>query len=238
LPSVLDLPHNYVSPQYAVLRHGGGGRPVSLVCAAVKVSNPAARGLLDVLPEVLAVDTADAGRPAGGATLMAIPALLDVVAAETRQPGPGSEAVVTRVCDILLITAIRNWLDTDPAARTGWLGALRDPRIGQAVALIHREPERPWTVAELASTVAMSRSAFAARFREVVGRGPVDYLTGWRMQLATDLLADEGLTVAVVADRLGYASEAAFSRAYRRHLGRPPGSVRRGRSGTRERVPV
>lgn len=236
LPSVLDLPQDYISPQYAILRHGGGGRPIRMVCAAVKVANPAARGLLDVLPEVLVVDPS-AARPAGAsgdivppaATLDAVPALLEIVAAETSHPAPGGEAVVTRVCDILTITAIRTWLDTDPSARTGWLGALRDPRIGRAVALIHREPERPWTVADLAGAVAMSRSAFAARFREVVGRGPIEYLTGWRMRVATDLLAEEQLTVASVAERLGYASEAAFSRAYRRHTGTPPGAVRRGR---------
>jgi AraC-like DNA-binding protein len=227
LPSVLDLPHDHISPQYAILRHGGGGEPASLVCAAVRVANPSARGLLDVLPEVLVVDPATAGRAGAAPTLAALPALLDMVAAETRRPAPGSEAVVTRVCDILAITAIRTWLDTDPSARTGWLGALRDPRIGQAVALIHREPERPWTVAELADAVAMSRSAFAARFREMVGRSPVRYLTGWRMRVATDLLAEEQLTVARVAERLGYASEAAFSRAYRRHTGMAPGEVRR-----------
>lgn len=231
LPSVLDLPHDYISPQYAILRHGGGGRSADLVCAAVKVSNPAAKGLLDVLPEVLVVDPPApgwAGRGGRGSTLAALPALLDIVAAETSHPGPGSEAVVTRVCDILAITAVRTWLENDPSARTGWLGALRDPSIGQAVALIHREPERPWTVASLAAAVAMSRSAFAARFREVVGEGPVQYLTGWRMRVASDLLAAEGLTVARVAERLGYASEAAFSRAYRRHTGRTPGSVRAG----------
>lgn len=219
---VMDLPHAYLSPNYAVLRHGGGGVQVDLICGAVRLAHPAARSLIDVLPEVIHVDSSTSRR-----ALEFLPSVVGMIAAETAEPRPGGEAVVTRLCDILVISAIRSWLDTDPAARTGWLGALQDPQIGHAVALIHREPEHDWTVADLAATVAMSRSAFSARFSGLVGEGPMQYVTRWRMHVATDLLREEHLTVAVAAERLGYASEAAFSRAYKRTTGTPPGVVRR-----------
>ena len=219
---VMDLPHDYLSPQYAILRHGGGGERVDLICGAVRFAHPAARNLVEVLPEVINVEAS-----AGGRSLTWLPTVLEMIAAETAAPRPGGEAVVTRLCDILVISAVRSWLDSEPAARTGWVGALRDPQIGQAVALIHREPERTWTVAGLAATVAMSRSAFSARFAELVGEGPMAYVTRWRMHVATDLLREEGLTVAAVAERLGYGSEAAFSRAFKRKVGVAPGAVRR-----------
>ena len=219
---VMDLPHEYLSPSYAILRHGGGGGRVDLICGAVRLAHPAARNLIEVLPEVIHVDPSTGRR-----ALEWLPSVLGMIAAETAEPQPGSEAVVTRLCDILVISAIRSWLDTDPAAKTGWLGALQDPQIGRAVALIHREPQREWTVADLAATVAMSRSAFSARFSELVGEGPMQYVTRWRMHVATDLLREEQLTVARVAEHLGYASEAAFSRAYKRTTGTPPGAIRR-----------
>ncbi|NNE10720.1 MAG: AraC family transcriptional regulator [Ilumatobacter sp.] len=219
---VMELPHEYLSPHYAVLRHGGDGERTDLVCGAVRLAHPAARDLLAVLPPAIRVDPSTDRR-----ALEWLPGILGMIAAETAEPRPGGEAVVTRLCDILVISAIRSWIDTDPAARTGWLGALHDPQIGRAVALVHRHPERDWTVAELASTVAMSRSAFAARFKELVGDGPMRYVTRWRMNVATDLLREEGLTVAQAGARLGYASEAAFSRAYRRTTGTAPGAVRR-----------
>lgn len=219
---VMELPHDYISENYAILRHGGGGPRVDLICGAVRLAHPAARNLLAVLPEVIHVDPSTNGR-----SLRQLPVLLDMIGAESAAPRPGSEAVVTRLCDILVISAIRSWLDADPAARTGWLGALQDPQIGPAIASIHRRPGHDWTVAELAATVAMSRSAFSARFTELVGEGPMQYVTRWRMHVATDLLRDEQRSVAAVAERLGYSSEAAFGRAYKRTTGTPPGAVRR-----------
>jgi AraC-like DNA-binding protein len=135
--------------------------------------------------------------------------------------------VITRLADILVVQAIRAWLETDPAAQTGWLGALQDKQVGRAIALIHREPERPWTVDSLARELAMSRSAFAARFTELVGEPVMQYVARWRMQVALGALRDEGVTVAELARRLGYRSEAAFARAFKRVIGVPPGAVRR-----------
>ena len=152
---------------------------------------------------------------------------LGLMAAEAREPRPGGEAVITRLGDILVIQAIRSWIETDPAARTGWLGALQDPQIGRAMALIHRDPARAWTVASLADELAMSRSAFAARFTELVDEPAMQYVTRWRMHVALTSLQDEGATVAELAGRLGYRSEAAFARAFKRVVGSPPGAVKR-----------
>ena len=152
---------------------------------------------------------------------------LRLMAVEARELRPGGEAVITRLGDILVVQAIRSWLETDAAARTGWLGALQDRQIGRALALIHREPSRAWTVASLADELAMSRSAFAARFTELVDEPVMQYVTRWRMQVAVNSLKEEGATVAELANRLGYRSEAAFARAFKRVVGVPPGAVKR-----------
>ncbi|MFL5309636.1 MAG: helix-turn-helix transcriptional regulator, partial [Myxococcales bacterium] len=127
---------------------------------------------------------------------------------------------------------------TDEAARTGWLGALRDPQIGRAIALVHQHPERDWTLSSLAGSVAMSRSVFAARFTELVGEPAMHYVARWRMHVALDWLKEDGAGVGELAGRLGYRSEAAFSRAFKRFIGAPPSAVRRQRRPHREISPA
>jgi AraC-like DNA-binding protein len=183
----------------------------------VRFDHPAARNLIDILPPVIRL-AADAGW---------MQTTLALMAAEARELRPGGEAVITRLGDILVIQAIRAWIRTDPSARTGWLGALQDPQIGRAITLIHRDPARDWTVASLAAELAMSRSAFSARFSELVGEPAMQYVTRWRMHVGLHALKDEGATVGELADRLGYRSEAAFARAFKRVMGTPPGAARR-----------
>ncbi|MGI9645287.1 MAG: AraC family transcriptional regulator, partial [Ilumatobacteraceae bacterium] len=221
-PNIFDIEHDYITPQYAILRHGGGGEQVNMICGGVRFGHPAARSLVRMLPAMIHVDATT-----GRTEWQWLPTLLALMAAETSETRPGGEAVVTRLSDVLVIQAIRSWIATDPAARPGWLGALQDPRIGHAIAMIHREPERDWSVASLAREVAMSRSSFSARFSELVGESAMQYVTRWRMQLAVDLLGEGELPIAAIADRLGYGSEAAFSRAFKRTMGEPPGAARR-----------
>jgi len=221
-PDILDLPLEQLSDRYELIRHGGGGAPTTLICGAVRFGHPAARTMLGILPRLVTVD-ASAGPRAEW-----MHSAFGLMAAEARAFKPGGEAVITRLADILVIQAIRTWIETDPAARTGWLGALRDRHIGRALALIHREPARPWTLATLASELAMSRSAFAARFTELVGEPAMQYVARWRMHLAEHALRTEGATVGELADRYGYRSEAAFARAFKRVTGVAPGGVRRG----------
>ena len=147
---------------------------------------------------------------------------------------PGGETVITRLADILVIQAIRSWISRDPVAQTGWLGALRDKQIGRAIALIHRDPERSFTLGSLAGAVGMSRSAFAARFTTLVGEPAMRYAARWKMHAAQMWLKEGDAALAEVARRLGYESEAAFSRAFKRLMGVTPGSVRRGGGVKRE----
>lgn len=151
------------------------------------------------------------------------------MADEARVLKPGGEEIITRLADILVIQVIRAWIMETPAAKTGWLGALQDPQIGHAPLCIHRDPGRAWSITSLASEVAMSRSAFAARFTDLVGEPPMHYVTRWQMYLALTWLKEEEAPLVDVAERLGYQSEAAFSRAFKRHIGVPPGAARRKR---------
>jgi AraC-like DNA-binding protein len=220
-PGVLELDREEISERYEILRHGGGGAPTTLICGAVRFDHPAARNLVEILPSIMHLEAASAPQ------LDWMQSTLRLMAVEAHELRPGSEAVITRLGDILVIQAIRSWLETDPAAKTGWLGALQDKQIGRAIALIHRDPARNWTVASLADELAMSRSAFAARFTELVDEPAMQYVTRWRMQVAVSALRNDGATVGELASRLGYRSEAAFARAFKRVIGIPPGAVKR-----------
>jgi AraC-like DNA-binding protein len=221
VPGIMELDREQPSDRYEILRHGEGGAPTTLICGAVRFDHPAARNLVGILPEIIMVEASDTPRASW------MQSAFRLMAIEAREFQPGGEAVITRLADILVIQAIRAWIETAPAARMGWLGALQDRQIGRALALIHREPARAWTVATLAEELAMSRSAFAARFTELVNEPAMQYVTRWRMQIAQSALEAEGATVAELADRLGYRSEAAFARAFKRVIGVPPGAVRR-----------
>lgn len=220
-PEVFTLPHDYYSDQYAVLRHGGGGARTQVVCGGIRFDHPAATHLVNALPPIIHIEGARSTRADW------LPATLELMAEETRQILPGSEAVVSRLCDIVVMQAIRTWIERDAAAQTGWLAALRDEQVGAAIARIHAAPAHDWTVAALADEVAMSRSAFAARFTELVGESAMRYVTRWRMHIAFDLLQSGEATVAVTAHRVGYESEAAFSRAFKRVIGVSPGTASR-----------
>ena len=218
---LFDLPREQVSERYEILRHGGGGAATNLVCGAVRFDHPAAHHLIKILPSLISVEAWNSSQ------MDWIQSLLRFMAAEAKELRPGGETVITRLADILVIQAIRLWIAQDPSAQTGWLGALQDNQVGRAITLIHRNPARTWTVASLATEVAMSRSAFAARFNELVGEPPMHYVARWRMHVALASLKEDGATLGELAMRLGYQSEAAFSRAFKRFIGVSPGSVRR-----------
>lgn len=222
-PVVYDLPHDYVTDNYAILRHGGGGKEARIVCGGVRIEHPAARQLVQCLPPVIHVAASPSLRRRWHDSL------LESIAEETANPRPGSEAIVSRLCDIVVIQAIRHWIETDPGAAAGWLGALHDVQIGAAIAAIHRRPEHDWSVASLADEVAMSRSAFAARFTSLVGEPAMTYVARWRMHLALEALEKTDDTVAAIGAGLGYASEAAFSRAFKRVMGVSARAARAGR---------
>jgi AraC-like DNA-binding protein len=222
VPWVDELDREYVSDRYEILRHGGGGERTEMMCCAVTMDHPAGRNLVALLPQFIHVKSG-----AGPPSAEWLRSTLELMSAEAGDLRPGGETVVTRLADILLVQAIRSWLESDPAAQSGWLGALRDQQIGRAIALIQQDPARDWTVSSLAREIAMSRSSFAARFTQLVGEPAMQYLARWRMHVAVSSLQEEGATVAELALRLGYRSEAAFSRAFKRVIGVPPGAVKR-----------
>ncbi|GAA4975884.1 AraC family transcriptional regulator [Pseudonocardia tropica] len=218
-PDIRSIPHPMLDGRYALLRHGGDGPVTRMVCGAVRFSHPAAGDLVASLPDLVRVEPSPIGDR--------VQDTLRLLAAEVEHGGPGSDAVITRLADVLVLQAVRGTLRADAATRTGWLGALADDRIGRALAAVHREPDRDWTVAALAATAAMSRSAFSARFTELVGESAMGYVTRWRMQAAAEFLSGGSGTVAQAAHRFGYRSEAAFARAFSRVVGEPAGRVRR-----------
>ncbi len=221
------------SERYYILRYEGGGPSTRLICGEVRFDHPAARNLLELLPRVIHVQASSSPQ------MDWMQSTLRLMAAEAMELRPGGETVITRLADILVIQAIRSWIQEDPTAQKGWLGALQDNQMGRAIMLIHRDPDHPWTVASLASKVAMSRSAFAARFTELVGEPAMHYVARWRMHLALTWLNEDRVTLAELASRLGYQSEAAFSRAFKRFNGLSPGAVRRNGEATRDaRTPV
>jgi len=219
---LFDLPRAEVGERYEVLRHGGDGKPTQLICGAVRFEQPAARQLVALLPRSIVIEAAQLPQRQW------MQDTLRFMADEAGQLRPGGETIVTRLADILVIQAIRAWIERDPAAQGGWLGALRDRQIGRALTLVHADPARDWSLATLASAAAMSRSAFAARFSALVGMPAMQYVTRLRMHTAMAELREHGRSVGALAERLGYDSEAAFSRAFKRHTGLSPGAVRRG----------
>lgn len=220
-----DLPIERVSPRYEVLTHGGGGESTTLICGAVRIDHPAARDLVELLPDLIHIRTWNTPNAEW------MHSTLRLMAAEAGSRQPGGETVVTRLADILVIQAIRAWLLEHPESRRGWLGALGDERIGPALRLIHRDPSRDWTVASLAESVAMSRSSFSARFTELVGESAMQYVTRWRMHVASTWLRETEMTAAECGAKLGYHSEPAFSRAFKRVIKMPPGEWKRSQVG-------
>lgn len=218
---LFDLPREQISERYEILRHGQGGATASLICGTVRFDHPAAHQLVQLLPKLICIDAWQSHQ------MEWLQSLLRLMATEARELRPGGETIITRLADILVIQAIRSWMAEDPLAQTGWLGALQDKQIGYAILLIQRDPGRAWTVASLANEVAMSRSAFAARFKELVGESPMQYITRWRMNVALTWLKEEDVSLGELANRLGYQSEAAFSRAFKRFIGVSPGIARR-----------
>ncbi|GGN30243.1 AraC family transcriptional regulator [Lentzea pudingi] len=194
----------------------GDGLPGATVMlrAAFELHSVVGDRLLALLPPPAVV-------PAGPRT----GAALDLLAAEMSRDEPGQDAVLNRLLDLVLVLALRAWC-AESATMPAWCRALGDAAIGEALRLLHAEPARRWTVAELATKVGLSRAAFAARFTALVGEPPITYLTAWRMTLAADLLRDTDETIAAVAHTAGYMDAFAFSAAFKRACGVSPSTWR------------
>jgi AraC-like DNA-binding protein len=215
-----DFPLDQIGETTYRLRAGGDGRRALLFCCSVNFEDPTIHPLLELMPVALVV----CGAASDDATL---PLLLETMSEEVVAQRVGAATMLTRLADVVITRVIRAWVEAQCANPTGWLAAIRDPNIGRALAAIHRHPGDPWSVESLADVARASRSMFSERFTSVVGMPPGRYLARWRMHVASGWLRNERLSVAEVAERLGYESEASFSRAFKRHVGVPPSALRR-----------
>jgi AraC-like DNA-binding protein len=209
----------------AVLRHGAGGDVTNLLCGAFEFESPHAQSFLAILPGWIRVKKDERH---GNEWLDSTARFLT---RETQHPEIGAATIVTSLIDVLLVEAVRTWLRQQPPGAAGWLGALRDPSIGAALGLIHQAPQKQWTVPALSAAVGLSRSPFAAKFTALVGQSPMAYLKRWRLQRAAALLRHQPVALSAVAERVGYESTPAFSRAFRRVFGVSPGRYRFAGSG-------
>jgi AraC-like DNA-binding protein len=219
LTRLVHLDYNPQRGYEVVDREGEGPKPL-LLCGAFHFDYPHDFPLLQRLPKLIHIPGAQ-GRLAPG-----FAEIVRLIARESAFRQPGAEVVLNRLTELLFIQVIRLWIVQQAEASVGWVGALRDQPISAALGLIHQSPERRWTVKELAEAAGLSRSAFSARFSELVGEPPLTYLTRWRMLRATRLLKNE-VRMETIAELLGYESEAAFRKAFKREIGLPPAQYRR-----------
>ena len=216
-------------PDFIRLRHGGGGAVTRFVCGYLACSRSVVRPLIEALPRVLRIPIGD------GSASALVRDLLRVGVQESSESRPGAGSILTKLSELLFVEALRRYVEALPPEVTGWLAGVRDPQVGRALALVHAEPGRAWTVDDLARSVALSRSALAERFTALVGEPPMQYLMRWRLALAARMLRSGPEAIGRVAERSGYESEAAFSRAFKREFGVPPATWRRNkRAGATE----
>ena len=209
-------------------RLDGGGRDRStIVCGFLGLDATPFNPLLAALPRVLRVPGSTLGADSWVTTF------LRVVVAESNQRRPGGEAVLERMSEMLFVEVLRRHIDTLPPEQTGWLAGMRDPVVGRALSLLHDRPGEPWTLDRLGEEAGISRSSLHERFVHFIGQPPMQYLTRWRMQVASGLLRDTSAKLVEVSLAAGYESEAAFSRAFKREVGVSPGAWRREKRGAR-----
>jgi len=202
-----------------VLRHGGDGPGSQLVGGFFSFEGSQLPAVMSALPALIHIPRGDAGTPPW------LAAISRFLVAEARQPDPGSSLMISRLIDLLVIRTLRSWAAIE-ANHMGWLGGLGEERIGRVLNAMHADPFRRWTVQSLAEIARMSRSIFAERFTAAVGEPPLRYLSRWRLTIAADLLRSGGLKVTEAAYRCGYASDAAFSRAFKAHFGYAPSEAK------------
>lgn len=204
----------------------GGASDVRLICGFFTCDVLPFNPLLNALPHFMHF-----GRKTSAASNGMLEQFIRLAAAETSNKRAGGQSILNRLSELMFVEAIRVHMGSLAAKNTGWLAGLQDPLVGRALGLLHSRPAHPWTLDDLAAKAGTSRSALADRFTTVTGYPPIQYLTRWRMQLAAKRLADSGTKVAAIAQEVGYDSEAAFSRAFKKFSGRSPSEWRSGREG-------
>ena len=213
--------HEVLARRPRVLAYGGGGTTTKLVCGYLACDARLARMLLAGLPPVLKV--AVRGSNAG----IWLEASLRYALAEARSPRPGGQGVLAKLAEVLFIEVLRIHMNEQAEGRIGWLAGVSDRIVGAALRALHADPAKLWTLEDLARTAGTSRSVLAERFVQLVGQTPMQYLAQWRMLLASNLLARSNAPLARIAEEVGYQTDTAFSRAFRREYGMPPAAWRK-----------
>ncbi|CAG1004856.1 HTH-type transcriptional regulator MtrA [Burkholderiales bacterium] len=202
---------------------GGGASGAQVVCGFLGCDARPFNPLVAALPRMIHV-------PGAAERDSWITEFVRIAVAEASDKRPGGEAMLERLSEMMFVGVLRRYLEALAPGQTGWLAGLRDRFVGRALALLHEQPTRKWTIEELGESVGLSRSALHDRFVELVGQPPIQYLAQWRMQLASRKLVESTMNVAAIAQEVGYESEAAFNRAFRRTVGMPPAAWRRARA--------
>jgi AraC-like DNA-binding protein len=218
-PELYDRPEAQLP--VAIERHGGGTERVALICGFLGCDARPFNPLIATLPRVIHL------RATPEDTV--IRALVELALDESNARRAGGEVVLSHLSEVLFVEVVRRYLATLPPDQRGWLAGLRDEQVGRALGRLHDRPAHPWSLDELARAVGVSRSVLAERFAQFVGLPPMGYLAQWRMQLAATLLSTTAAGLAEVAERVGYGSEAAFSRAFKRLVGVAPAVWRQGK---------
>ena len=206
------------------IHHGGTGARTRMVCGFIGCDRAEGNPVLSTLPPLIKLDVEQ-----GGAAEW-IRSTFQYAAEEIAAGHPGSATVLAKLSELLFVEAVRRYAAALPESQTGWLAGLRDPYVARALALLHRDIARPWNVDHLGREVGLSRSALADRFIRLIGVPPMHYLAGWRMEVATQKLRNTSASLAQVAETVGYSSEAAFSRAFKKSFGTAPATWRRSNS--------
>lgn len=203
-----------------VAHYGGGGAPTTIVCGSLSFDRASLKPITQLLPRFILVK-------ADQARTLALHTTMQALASEMIDQVPGSEIVANRLAEVLFIQILRAHIASAPELNRGWLRAIFDPQMGTALSAVHANVDAPWTVESMAASAGMSRSAFAARFKEILGQTPLEYVTEWRMQKAIGILKQRDKKLPDVARLVGYESDAAFSKAFKRVVGTNPGEYLR-----------
>ena len=212
---------DFAIPDLGGPRIGGDGAATVVVCGWFAYERHVASPVTAALPRLFR--TSIRGRPSGEW----LESSIRYAVREAASGRAGADAVADKLAEVLFVEALRGYVEALPERHTGWLAGVRDPLVGRSLALLHERPAEPWTVASLARAVNVSRSVLAERFVALLGVPPMHYLTQWRIALAANLLRAGQLNLARIAEQVGYESEAAFSRAFKREYGKPPAMWRR-----------